>query len=92
MEHAQTRLEKMMNQDQKSQDNQEKENDNQVLFKHYQKMHKTIIEKKIKIWEAYSLIFVERPDRRELDTAESFWIDKTEAKINKARTALPCFK
>ena len=83
---------KMMNQDQKSQDNQEKENDNQVLFKHYQKMHKTIIKKKIKIWEAYSLIFVERPDRRELDTAESFWIDKTEAKINKARTALPCFK
>ena len=66
--------------------------DNNALFDHYQNFHKNLITKNLQLWNAYHITFVERPRRLELDVSENFWIEKTAAEINKAKTLLPKFK
>ena len=46
----------------------------------------------LNLWDVYSVTFVERPRKNNLDAAENSWFEKTNAKINKARTHLPKFK
>ena len=68
--------------------------DDQALTNHYLKTHKDIIKtRKPKLAEAYEVIFVEAPKRKEdLDLAESCWLAKLEAKINIAKTVLPRYR
>ena len=68
-------------------------NEPQALYQHYERNH----EKELKIMDkqltnAYKVIFVEKPTKFNLDTAENFWITKLKSKINIMRTFLPTFK
>ena len=66
------------------------DNDDQALFLHFLKKHKS--DKFIKISDAYKVWFVEKPSREKLDSAESFWITKLKATINIKKTFLPRLK
>ena len=67
--------------------------DDQALFHHFNKEHLNIIlQKRLKIWDAYQVIFLEKTTKHRLDSAESFWIDKLKATINIQRTFLPNYK
>ena len=72
-------------------------NDGCALFLHYAKSHEEALWKGkntsgMEISEAYEVIFVEKVTGRRLDTAESFWITKVNAKININKTYLPRVK
>ena len=57
--------------------------DEQALFEHYQKNHENEIKKMtMELPNAYNVIFVEKPSKYNLDTAEKFWIAKLKSKIN----------
>ena len=70
----------------------EPNNDNHALYDHYVKFHKKLINTKLQLSDAFEVTFVERPSRVDLDYAENFWIERTDASINKAKTLLPKFK
>ena len=73
-------------------DAEQENNDDKALFLHFETNHKQSINNMLNLWDAYSVTFVERPRKNNLDAAENSWIEKTNAKINKARTHLPKFK
>ena len=64
------------------------ESDEQALYLHYIKEHKNMLTD-LKLWDAYSVVFLERPPNNDLDMAESSWISKLNAGINLAKTCLP---
>ena len=69
--------------------------DKAALYIHYAKFHKEKIsqeENKIKLSEAYQVIFVEQSRKEKLDITENFWITKLNAQINIAKTYLPLYK
>ena len=67
--------------------------DDQALFNHYNKKHQNSIKnKKLKIWNAFHIIYLEKPPKHRLDIAENFWIDKLKATINIQKTFLPSYK
>ena len=70
----------------------EPNNDNHALYDHYVKFHKKLINTKLQLSDAFEVTFVERPSRVDLDYADNFWIKRTDANINKAKTLLPKFK
>ena len=72
--------------------NNNEQNDDKALFWHYLKYHKLVISKSLQIWSAYTLIFLERPSRNNLNVAENSWIELMQAGINKAETYIPKFK
>ena len=77
----------------KNKNEQEKTNsrnkDECALFIHYAKYHPESLEKTPEIWEAYGLIFIEKPAMKDLDYRENYWIKKLNSKINIAKTYLP---
>ena len=63
------------------------------LIIHYAKFHlDKLKDNKIKLPDAYKVVFVEESNKTKLDIAENFWISKLKAKINIARTILPFYK
>ena len=77
----------------KVQNKTDENSDKQVLFNHYLKLHGNLITDNLNLWDAYRITFAERPSsKKDLDIAENFWIEATDARINKAKTLLPKFK
>ena len=68
----------------------EENNDEQALYRHFISKHPDKGE--IPLQEAYEVVFLTQPQRKELDTEESFWITKLHAEINVNKTFLPKFK
>ena len=69
------------------------ENGKKSLIIHYAKYHQDKLTKnKIKLPDAYKVIFVEQSRKDKLDITENFWISKLNARINIARTILPFYK
>ena len=66
--------------------------ENYALFLHYSKSHKEWLTKHNLLADAYKVIFLEKPNPRNLDIRESVWIGKVQAKINIAKTCLPKYK
>ena len=62
--------------------------DDQALYSHFSKYHPEAL-KGCKFSDAYSVIFIENPNKERLDIAESYWIQKTNAQINIMKTILP---
>ena len=60
-----------------------------ALFIHYVKYYPEFLQKTTEIWEAYGLIFVEKPAMKDLDYRENYWITRLNSKINIAKTYLP---
>ena len=67
-------------------------NDDQALVTHYKKYHQEINLQGLDLWQAYRVIFVQKPSVENLDLAESMWIGKINAKINISKTFLPIHK
>ena len=63
-------------------------NDEQALYTHYSKFHQNKL-KNLKFWDAYQVIFIEKPSPENIDVAESYWINKLNAKINIIKSFLP---
>ena len=64
--------------------------DETALYHHYQIKHKDEIKTiQNQITKAYKVIFIERPPKYKLDTAENFWIFKLNSKINVVKSQLP---
>ena len=64
--------------------------DEKALFEHYQKNHENEIKKMtMELPNAYNMIFVEKPSKYNLDTAEKFWIAKLKSKINIIKLTMP---
>ena len=71
------------------------QSDEQALFIHYMAHHReqlTITSDQMLLSDAYSVIFLEEPQMKNLDLRENFWISKLEASINIAKTFLPKVK
>ena len=51
-----------------------------------------IKEMKNQLMKAYNIIFIERPPKYKLDTAENFWIFKLSSKINIIKSQLPNYQ
>ena len=63
------------------------------LSVHYAKFHRDkLIKSKIKLADAYKVVFVEKSSKTKLDIAENFWVNRLRAKINIAKTILPMYK
>ena len=72
-------------------DNNNKNRDEAALVHHYKKYHQKEV-KKLKIWDAFGVFFIEQPQYHSLNIRESFWISELCAKINIAKTIIPKFK
>ena len=70
----------------------DKRGDEQALFKHYEKKHGNILNRKNEISEAYRVVFLEKPGYGELDIKENYWIGRTGATINVAKTIAPKYR
>ena len=62
--------------------NLKKNNDKAALLKHYANYHKQILVHKPCISDCFRVIFVERPNKRNLDWCEDRWFSNFDAKIN----------
>ena len=71
-----------------------KTKDDHALTNHYLKFHQEMIKNgKKQLAEAYKVVFVETPQRKEdLDMAESCWVARLNAKINISPTILPRYR
>ena len=65
------------------------DSDNGALFKHYKRHHQDADLKTLQLADAYGVMFIEQPTKRNLDIRESYWIAKLNASINIAKTILP---
>ena len=76
-----------------SNSNQEQKNDlneDQALFEHYKTNHpRTLVEINYELSKAYKIIFIEKPQKYNLDVAENYWIAKLKSKINIKRSNFP---
>ena len=72
-------------------DNNNKNRDEATLVHHYKKYHQKEV-KKLKIWDAFGVFFIEKPQYHSLNIRESFWISELCAEVNIARTIIPKFK
>jgi hypothetical protein len=70
----------------------EASSDDQALAVHYKKYHPEVDLQGLELWNAYRVIFLERPSLENLDLAETMWIGRLKAKINITKTFLPTHK
>jgi hypothetical protein len=67
-------------------------NDENALFLHYRKKHRSWLTNNTRLSDAYKVVFIEKPNAKNLDVRESMWIGKVQATINIAKTYLPKYK
>ena len=70
----------------------EENNDKAGLLKHYTNYHKGILVHKPCISDCFKVIFVEQPNKRNLDWCENRWFSKLNAKIYINKVILPKIK
>ena len=70
----------------------EENNDKAALLKHYANYHEEILVNKPCISSCFRVIFVEQPNKRNLDWCEDCWFSKLDAKININKMILPKIK
>ena len=67
--------------------------DDQALYMHYRIHHRNHLQKSaFALWDAFRVIFIEKPPIYLLDSKEDYWISKVNAGINIKNTILPRFK
>ena len=70
----------------------EENNDKAALLKHYANYNEEILVDKPCISDCFWVIFVEQPNKRNLDWCEDRWFSKLDAKININTVILPKIK
>ena len=65
-----------------------------ALYLRYAKHHRAMVlaTTPLLLSEAYKLIFVKRPQPKQLEIRENYWISKLDAAINIAKTYMPKYK
>lgn len=71
----------------------DEERDDQALYMHYRNHHPNHRQKpEFALWDAFTVIFIEKPPMNLLDSKEDYWIAKVNAGINIKSAILPRYK